>query len=139
MVDSVVVHKRAHRLSLYYAGRRVRHYQVALGNPVGDKESAGDRRTPEGLFWIDYRNAASDFHLALHVAYPDSVHAARASAKGLRPGGDIMIHGLPKGTRQTGPSHRARDWTNGCVALTDEEMEEIWRLVRVGMPVEIRP
>jgi murein L,D-transpeptidase YafK len=139
MVDSVVVEKRAHRLSLYYAKRRVRQYLVALGSPVGDKLSAGDRRTPEGLFFIDYRNPASQYHLALHVSYPDSAHLVRAAAKGVQPGGDIMIHGLPNGLRAAGATHRENDWTNGCIALTDEEIEELWRLVPVGTPVEIRP
>ncbi|HEY2067107.1 MAG TPA: L,D-transpeptidase family protein [Gemmatimonadaceae bacterium] len=139
MVDSVVVEKRAHRLSLFYAHRRVRQYLVALGSPVGDKLSAGDRRTPEGLFFIDYRNPASQYHLALHVSYPDSAHLVRAAAKGVQPGGDIMIHGLPNGLRAAGASHRENDWTNGCIALTDEEIEELWRIVPVGTPVEIRP
>ena len=140
MVDSIVVEKRAHRLSLFYAHRRVRQYLVAIGSsPVGDKLSAGDRRTPEGLFFVDYRNPASQYHLALHLSYPDSAHIVRAAAKGVQPGGDIMIHGLPNGLRAAGASHRENDWTNGCIALTDEEIEELWRIVPVGTPVEIRP
>jgi murein L,D-transpeptidase YafK len=139
MVDSIVVEKKAHRLSLFYAGRRVRQYQVALGKPVGDKVSIGDRRTPEGRFWIDYRNPASQFYLALHISYPDSAHMVRALARGIAPGGDIMIHGLPNGKRSIGALHRSTDWTNGCVALTDEEIEEIFEAVDVGTPVEIRP
>jgi murein L,D-transpeptidase YafK len=140
MVDSIVVEKRAHRLTLFYARRRVRQYRIALGgNPVGDKMSIGDRRTPEGMFYVDYRNPASQFHLALHITYPDSAHEARALAKGVPPGGDIMIHGLPTGLRSVGAKHRATDWTNGCVALTDEEIEEFYEAVKVGTPVEIRP
>jgi murein L,D-transpeptidase YafK len=139
MVDSIVVEKRAHRLSLFYAGRRVRQYLVALGKPIGDKTSIGDRRTPEGRFFVDYRNPSSQFYLALHISYPDSAHAVRALAKGIEPGGDIMIHGLPNGKRSVGALHRATDWTNGCVALTDEEIEEIFEAVDVGTPVEIRP
>jgi murein L,D-transpeptidase YafK len=139
MVDSIVVEKKAHRLSLYYAGRRVRQYQVALGKPDGDKTSIGDRRTPEGRFWVDYRNPSSQYHLALHINYPDSAHAARALAMGVEAGGDIMIHGLPNGKRSVGAQHRVTDWTNGCVALTDEEIEEIFEAVDVGTPVEIRP
>ncbi|MFL5606485.1 MAG: murein L,D-transpeptidase family protein [Gemmatimonadaceae bacterium] len=139
LVDSIVVEKKAHRMSLFYAGRRVRQYQVALGKPIGDKISIGDRRTPEGRFWVDYRNPASQFYLALHISYPDSAHAVRALARGIEPGGDIMIHGLPNGKRSIGAKHRATDWTNGCVALTDEEIEEIFEAVDVGTPVEIRP
>jgi murein L,D-transpeptidase YafK len=139
MVDSMVVEKKAHRLSLFYAGRRVRQYQVALGKPIGDKMSIGDRRTPEGRFWVDSRNPVSQFYLALHISYPDSAHVVRALARGIEPGGDIMIHGLPNGKRSIGAKHRATDWTNGCVALTDEEIEEIFEAVDVGTPVEIRP
>jgi murein L,D-transpeptidase YafK len=139
LVDSIVLEKKAHRLSLFYAGRRVRQYQVALGKPIGDKISIGDRRTPEGRFWIDYRNPASQFYLALHISYPDSAHAVRALSRGIQPGGDIMIHGLPNGKRGIGAKHRQTDWTNGCVALTDEEIEEIFEAVDVGTPVEIRP
>ena len=140
MVDSIVVEKRAHRLSLYYNGRRVRSYLVALGaNPAEDKFGAGDRRTPQGVFWVDYRNPESQYHRALHLTYPDSAHLARAVAKGVPPGGDIMIHGLPNGLGAAGASHRENDWTNGCIALTDEEIDEIFAAVDVGTPVEIRP
>lgn len=137
--DSLVVEKAAHRLTLYYHGAPVRTYLVALGNPAGDKERLGDRRTPVGLFHIDYRNAQSRFHLALHISYPDERHAARAHAAGWSPGGDLMIHGLPNGQGDVGPDHRQDDWTNGCVAVTDEEIEEIWRAVPDGAAVEIKP
>lgn len=139
MVDSIVVEKRARRLSLYYHGRRVRSYLVALGNPVGDKVGVGDRRTPEGTFWVDYRNPASKYHRALHLTYPDSAHLARATTLKVPAGGDIMIHGLPNGLGAAGASHRERDWTNGCIALTDEEIDEIFDAVDVGTPVQIRP
>ena len=137
--DSLVVEKVAHRLTLYYHGAPVRTYLVALGNPVGDKERRGDRRTPVGIYHIDYRNAQSQFHLALHISYPDERHAARAHAAGWSPGGDLMIHGLPNGQGDVGPDHRQDDWTNGCVAVTDEEIEEIWRAVPDGAVVEIKP
>jgi murein L,D-transpeptidase YafK len=140
LADSVVVEKKAHRLTLYHLGRPLKAYRIALGGqPVGDKVSAGDRRTPEGVFAVIARNDNSDFHLALRLSYPDERHQAVADSLGVSPGGDIMIHGLPKGRSQVGAQHRIVDWTNGCVALTDEEIEELWRAVPVGTPVEIKP
>ena len=140
LADSVVVEKKAHRLTLYFLGRPIKRYLVALGGqPVGDKVSIGDRRTPEGLFAVEDRNDHSDFHLSLRLTYPDERHQARADSLGLQPGGDIMIHGLPKGQGTLGARHRRVDWTNGCIALTDEEIEELWRAVPIGTPVEIKP
>ena len=140
VADSVVVEKGAHRLTLFHGGQPVRTYLVALGrNPVGPKERRGDGRTPEGLFFIDGRNARSSYHLALHVSYPDSAALARARALGTSPGGDIMIHGLPNGQGEVGAAHREEDWTEGCVAVTDEEIEEIWRAVPLRTPIRIKP
>lgn len=140
LADSIVIEKKARRLTLFHQGRALRSYRVALGaNPVGDKRVAGDRRTPEGVFEIDWKNEKSDFHLALHISYPDSAHRARAAALGASPGGDILIHGLRNGSGATGAFHRTVDWTDGCIALTDEEIEGVWSAVMVGTPVEIRP
>jgi murein L,D-transpeptidase YafK len=140
LADSVVIEKKAHRLTLYHMGRPLRSYRVALGaQPVGDKRSRGDNRTPEGLFSIDGVNENSDYHLALHISYPDERHQLLADSLGIDPGGDILIHGLPKGRGKIGAQHRTSDWTNGCIALTDEEMEQIWRIVPIGTPVEIKP
>ena len=140
LVDSIVVEKKARMLTLFRDGKPARSYLVALGgHPLGDKLSAGDKRTPEGLFYIDARQPNSKYHLALHISYPDVVHRARSQAAGVQPGGDIMIHGLPNGLGAAGASHRINDWTNGCVALTDEEIEQIWSVVPIGTPVEIKP
>jgi murein L,D-transpeptidase YafK len=140
LADSVVIEKRAHRLTLYHLGRPIRSYLIALGgNPVGDKQFAGDRRTPEGLFSIEGRNPNSTYHLSLRISYPDVAHRQRAEALGVDPGGNIMIHGLPNGKGSVGAYHRTADWTNGCVALTDEEIEEIWSVVPTGTPVLITP
>jgi murein L,D-transpeptidase YafK len=140
LADSVVIEKKAHRLTLYHLGQPFRRFRVALGGqPTGDKVSAGDRRTPEGVFAVEERNGNSDFHLALRLAYPDERHQARADSLGVSPGGDIMIHGLPRGRSALGAQHRLVDWTNGCVALTDEEIEELWLAVPIGTPVEIKP
>ena len=140
LADSVVVEKRAHRLTLFHLGRPIRRYRIALGGqPVGDKVSAGDRRTPEGVFAVTERSAHSRYHLALRLSYPDARHQARADTLGVSPGTDIMIHGLPNGRTALGSRHRLADWTDGCIALTDEEIDEVWSTVPVGTPVEIRP
>jgi murein L,D-transpeptidase YafK len=138
--DSIVVEKAAHRLTLYHHGALVRSYLVALGQrPVGDKVRLGDMRTPEGLFHIEARNPNSRYHLALRISYPDAEHRARASALGVSPGGDIMIHGLPDRQASVGAAHRDFDWTEGCIAVTNEEIEEIWGAVPVGTPIHIKP
>ena len=138
--DSLVVEKSLRRLTLWQAGLPIRTYDVALGStPVGAKERAGDNKTPEGLYHIDARNPKSRFHLGLHVSYPNAHDIARARAQGVAPGGDIMLHGLPPKHSQVGPLHRAFDWTNGCVALTDAEIEEVFAAVPVGTPIRFLP
>jgi murein L,D-transpeptidase YafK len=138
--DSIVVEKGAHRLSLFQRGKLVRTYLVALGQePVGDKVRRGDLRTPEGRFRIEARNPASKFHRSLKISYPDASHRARAQALGVSPGGDIMIHGLPARQAWVGPAHRDFDWTEGCIAVTNEEIEEIWSAVPVGTLIHIKP
>lgn len=138
--DSVVVEKGARRLTLFRSGRAVRSYLVALGaNPTGPKRVQGDGRTPEGLYRIDYRNPQSRYHRALHISYPSARDRQAAAALGRAPGGDIMIHGLPPRSAAVGAAHRTYDWTEGCVAVTNAEIEEIWRAVPDGTPVEIKP
>lgn len=140
LVDSIVVEKKAHTLTLFRDGKPMRTYLVALGwTPQGDKLSAGDKRTPEGVFYIDARQPNSHYHLALHISYPDAAHRARSQTVGVQPGGNIMIHGLPNGLGAVGAAHRLTDWTYGCVALTNEEIEQIWSVVPIGTPVEIKP
>ena len=138
--DSIVVEKSRRTMTLYQSGVAVRTYLVALGKePTGDKVHIGDNRTPEGVFHIDFRNAQSKFYKALHISYPDAAHAQRAKALGLPAGGDIMIHGLPKGFERVGPDHRKRDWTNGCIAVTNAEIEEIWTAIPDGAAIHIKP
>jgi murein L,D-transpeptidase YafK len=138
--DSLVVEKSLRRLTLWAGGLPVRTYDVALGgNPAGHKERKGDRRTPEGLYHIDARNPNSKFHLGLHVSYPNAQDVARARALGVEPGGDIMLHGLPNGQGGVGPVHRTWDWTNGCVAVTNREIEELFSAVPVGTPIRFLP
>ena len=140
IADSIVVEKARHTLTLFQAGMAVRTYQVALGKqPKGDKVKRGDNRTPEGEFFIDFKNPNSKYHKALHISYPDAVHSARASALGVSPGGDIMIHGLPPAYANVGAQHREFDWTEGCIAVTDKEIEEIWAAIPMGAPIHIKP
>jgi murein L,D-transpeptidase YafK len=139
-VDSIRVEKSAHRLSLFQRGRLARTYMVALGQqPVGDKVRRGDMRTPEGRFLIEARNPQSKYHRALRISYPDAAHRARARQLGVSPGGDIMIHGLPPRQAWVGAAHRDFDWTEGCIALTNDEIEELWSAVPVGTPIHILP
>jgi murein L,D-transpeptidase YafK len=140
LIDSIVVEKRLHQLTLFRDGKVIRTYLVALGGqPRGAKVRAGDNRTPEGVYYIDARQPFSKYHLALHISYPAIADKQRAQALGTEPGGDIMIHGLPNGMGSAGALHRQNDWTNGCIALTDQEIEEIWSVVPIGTPIEIKP
>src|ERR1044071_5589431 len=130
LADSIVVEKSQHGLSLYREGTLVRTYLVALGQqPVGDKVRIGDMRTPEGIFRIEARNPESRYHRSLRISYPDAAHRAKARALGVSPGGDIMIHGLPDRQAWVGAAHRDFDWTEGCIAVTNAEIEEIWSAV----------
>jgi murein L,D-transpeptidase YafK len=138
--DWVLVLKGARRLLLLRGDRVLREYKIALGgNPTGRKRHAGDQRTPEGRYTIDSRVAQSTFYRALHISYPNEVDLAFAREAGIAPGGGVMIHGLPNGSGWVGEVHREFDWTKGCIAVTDDEMSEIWELVDDGTPIEIRP
>lgn len=139
-VDRVLDEKAARKLSILRQGRVIKSYRIALGhNPVGAKQEEGDMKTPEGIYQIDTRNPKSDYHLALHISYPSAEDSARAAARGVNAGFDIMIHGLPNGNGWIGPAHLASDWTAGCIAVTDEEIEELWRAIPDGTTIEIRP
>lgn len=138
--DRVLIEKSKRRLTLLYRGAPLKMYDVALGNdPVGKKTKEGDGRTPEGIYAIDRRNRNSNYHRALHISYPNTADTARARSRGVSPGGEIMIHGLPNGMGAIGKLHTARDWTLGCIAVTNEEIMEIWRVVPNGTVVEIIP
>ena len=138
--DSIVLDKSERRLDLYEKGTLRKTYVVALGrNPVGTKAKRGDGLTPEGLYYITGRNPGSKYHLSLRVSYPNATDRARAARHGVSPGGDIMLHGLPREFASVGALHRQQDWTEGCVALTNEEIEEIWRNVVDGARILIKP
>jgi murein L,D-transpeptidase YafK len=140
ILDRMVVEKSARRLSIFRDGNRIKIYRIALGrNPLGAKQEEGDMKTPEGIYKIDGRNPQSSFHLALHISYPSDEDAKRAAAYGVSAGSDIMIHGIQNGRGWIGAFHRWKDWTAGCIAVTDEEIEELWRVTRDGTTIEIRP
>lgn len=139
-VDKVLIEKKKRRLTLISKGEAIKSYKIALGgNPVGPKERRGDNKTPEGNYTIESRNRHSDYHLSLRISYPNEKDKKRAKELGVSPGGDIMIHGIKNGLSWVGGFHTEIDWTEGCIAVTNKEMEEIVRLVPNGIPVEIRP
>jgi murein L,D-transpeptidase YafK len=139
-IDRIVVQKSAKKLSIFRDDNQIKRYRIALGrNPVGAKQEEGDMKTPEGIYKIDSRNAQSSFHLALHISYPSDEDNRRAAARGVSAGSDIMVHGIKNGRGWIGAFHRWKDWTAGCIALTDEEIEELWRVTPDGTTIEIRP
>lgn len=139
-IDGITVAKSERQLSVWRDGHKLKTYRVALGrNPVGAKQQEGDMKTPEGYYKIDSRNPHSDYHLALHVSYPSQEDTAQAAKRGLNAGFDIMIHGIRNGAGWIGAFHRMHDWTAGCIAVTDEEIEELYRITPDGTPIEIRP
>lgn len=131
--DLIRVNKSERTLTL------LRDSQRTGSVPVGHKTREGDGRTPEGRYIVDSRNGRSRFHLALHISYPDARDRDTARQRSVSPGGDIMIHGLPNGLGFLGRLHQHQDWTDGCIAVTDAEIEEIWARVTTGTPIEILP
>ncbi len=139
-VDKLIVYKHERKLVLLSEGKELKSYRVALGGqPVGPKQRQGDHRTPEGLYILDSRNPKSQFYKAFHISYPSAKDIAAARKQGVSPGGNIMLHGLPKEYAWVGKAQSLHDWTDGCIAVTDEEMDELWKLVRVGTPIDIKP
>jgi murein L,D-transpeptidase YafK len=138
--DKILIEKKERRLMLISKGKVLKTYQIALGgNPIGPKERQGDNKTPEGTYVIDARNKNSRYHQSLHISYPNENDKKRAKERGVAPGGDIMIHGIKNGFSWVGDLHTEVDWTKGCIAVTDEEIEEIDTLAPNGTIVEIRP
>ena len=138
--DRILIGKKERRLTLFSKGKVLKSYQIALGgNPNGPKERQGDNKTPEGIYVIDSRNKNSRYHRSLHISYPNENDKKRAKDLGVSPGGDIMIHGIKNGMSWVGNLHTDVDWTKGCIAVTDEEIEEIDKLAPNGTIVEIRP
>jgi murein L,D-transpeptidase YafK len=139
-VDHIVIFKSKRTMLLMSGNKVLKTYKVALGGqPVGAKERVGDHKTPEGEYIVDARKSQSQFHRALHISYPNAADRERARKLGVSPGGEIEIHGLPARYAWIGAAHRQMDWTDGCIAVTNIEIEEIWPLVAVGTRVEIKP
>jgi len=121
-------------------GKIIKSYKIALGRqPVGRKSCQGDMKTPEGMYVLDRRNERSRFYKSLHISYPNLADVAASRKRGVNTGGDIMIHGLPQGFEDLGDIHTARNWTKGCIAVTNAEIDEILSLVPNGTPIEISP
>jgi murein L,D-transpeptidase YafK len=137
--DRILIFKSEHTMEVLSHGEVLKTYKVALGDPKGPKVQAGDKKTPEGTYFVDAKNPHSLFHRALHLSYPNAADREGARKLGVSPGGDIEIHGLPAQYAWMGAAHRAVDWTTGCIAVTNSEIDEIWDFVAVGTPVEIRP
>jgi murein L,D-transpeptidase YafK len=138
--DRIVVLKSKRLMLLMSEGKIIRAYKIALGkNPVGPKTCAGDKKTPEGVYKIDSKKSDSKFYKALHISYPNEDDIRRSQKVCSSPGGEVMIHGLPNGKGKIGKLHRTIDWTDGCIAVTNKEMDEIWDLVPDGTPIEIKP
>jgi murein L,D-transpeptidase YafK len=139
-VDRIVVEKSKRTLILMSGTKTLKTYRVALGSqPIGAKDRQGDHKTPEGTYSVDAKNPHSQFYKALHISYPNQADRANARKLGVSAGGDVEIHGLGARWGWLGARHRLTDWTDGCIALTNEEIEEIYPLVRIGTTVEIRP
>jgi hypothetical protein len=140
MADRILIEKGARRLLLLNRGQVIAEYPVKLGlSPKGHKQFEGDFRTPEGVYHLSRRNPRSEFFLSVEVSYPNEADRARADAEGLRPGGLIMIHGQPNVPRKPPEYYATRDWTDGCIAVSNAAMVDIWQRTRIGIPIEIRP
>jgi murein L,D-transpeptidase YafK len=138
--DKILVLKSERKLLLLSRGEVLRSIEIALGlQPVGHKQQEGDFRTPEGAYRIEAKNSASDYFLSLKVSYPNSDDRARARSRGVDPGGQIMIHGLPNDPRREESYYHGWDWTDGCIAVSNSDMVDIWLMTSVSTPIEIRP
>lgn len=134
-VTRIIVFKGERKMHLLHGNKALETFDIALGgNPIGDKQFEGDRKTPEGAYQIDRRNPNSTYHLSLGISYPNELDREEAKALGKAPGGDIFIHGRSGANRGRGP-----DWTAGCIAVKDREMEKVYSMVRVGTPISIYP
>jgi hypothetical protein len=140
IADRILIDKGKRRLRLLSRGQVIAEYPVKLGlSPKGHKQYEGDFRTPEGVYHLSRRNPRSEFFLSVEVSYPNEADRARAKAEGLPPGGLIMIHGQPNVPRRPAEYYASNDWTDGCIAVSNSAMVDIWQRTRVGIPIEIRP
>lgn len=139
-VDYILVNKAEKKMYLLSNGHKVKEYNVVFGgSPKGHKQQEGDEKTPEGQYILDYKKENSSFYKSIHISYPNEVDVSNAKAKGVKPGGAIMIHGQRNGLSRLSWLTQRVNWTNGCIAVTNIEMDEIWGAVKVGTPIEILP
>jgi len=138
-VDKVLVVKSERQLHLVSRGKTLKSYRVSLGKQAGPKLREGDQRTPEGFYWINWRKTSDKFNLAMHISYPNAKDLERASAEGVSPGSMIMLHGTPVDEEYPEWFFETLNWTEGCIALKNEDMQEVWQLVKNGTLIEIRP
>lgn len=139
-IDTVLVKKSEKRMYLFAEGKSIKEYKVVFGaNPKGHKQKEGDERTPEGKYILDYKKENSSFYKAIHISYPNENDKVKAQYLGLNPGGSIMIHGQKNGLSWLSWLSQWFNWTDGCIAVTNAEMDEIWGLVNEGAPIEIQP
>jgi murein L,D-transpeptidase YafK len=140
VADAVIIEKSDRELHLLNDGKIFRTFKIALGiRPQGDKKKEGDFKTPEGTYLLDERNPNSDYFLSIHVSYPSAVDRREANQNGLDPGGSIMIHGQPNAPSRSETYYRTQDWTNGCIAVSNSDMIDIWLMTGENTPIEIRP
>lgn len=139
-IDKVLVIKSERRLQLISRGEPLKTYRISLGKqPLGAKAREGDKRTPEGFYWLDWRKVSTRYNLAMHVSYPNISDSAKARREGAEPGGMIMIHGTPLDEEYPEWYFHTLDWTEGCIAMRNDDMREVWSLVKDGTMIEIRP
>lgn len=140
IADKVIVEKANRKLYLMKNGEAFRTYEIALGvAPIGDKEEEGDNKTPEGQYWLDMRNPHSDYFLSIRISYPNEKDRREAQKRGVTPGGQIMIHGQPNAPTYSAAYYRRADWTNGCIAVSNSDMIDIWLMTPDRVPIEILP
>ncbi|MHC8307168.1 L,D-transpeptidase family protein [Pseudomonas sp. PB3P13] len=141
VIEKVLVLKSAHQLQLINDGKPIKTYRISLGKGAtkGPKLIEGDKRTPEGFYWLDWRKTSEKFNLSMHISYPNISDSARARREGVEPGGMIMIHGTPDTEENPEDLFHTLDWTDGCIAMRNMDMREVWNLVPDGTMIEIRP
>ena len=140
VADRVLVEKSKNKMTLFKKGKEIEHFHVVFGgNPIGHKEQEGDQRTPEGKYVLDFKNSNSAYYKAIHISYPNAQDTARAKAKGKSAGGDIMIHGQKNGFESMQAQTQQYNWTIGCIALTNEDMDSFWNKIKTPTTIEILP
>lgn len=139
-IDKVLVLKSARQLQLISSGEALKTYRISLGKkPTGAKQQEGDQRTPEGFYWLDWRKTSTNYNLSMHISYPNAADSERSRQAGVKPGSMLMIHGTPVDEEYPEWYFHTLDWTNGCIALKNNDMREVWGLVKDGTMIEIRP